>query len=444
MNIEIPGYTLVKQVGKGGMALVYLAKQHNMDRLVAIKILHPTIEAEQLYAERFLQEARTVATLNHPHIIPVYDVGQIERYYYIVMEYLPGCTLTHWMHIGLEQQEILTLIDSIALALYYSHSKGIVHRDIKPDNIMFRENHSAVLMDFGIAQSDKDKDSLHIDGQMIGTPAYMSPEQAQGHKVDHRSDLYSLGIVLYEMLTKKQPFVADDELSVALQQVTEPLPKLPKPLSVFEPVLSKLTAKKVEDRYQNGLDLSKDVKRLIVKVIELNSFRPAPKSSAVAKKPSESDLIIEGKDQADEVKMPLETVELSLVDFDTASSEPDKSDANKTPKKNLTITISEARKFFIFKQSHIAIDLVSDDIAQFNVQIGQVGEQLLQWHDEFANKAKKVELQFYCKPWLLPAIEKNIRQMVAVKDIYGFLTELDFTVSIYDLSGNLLAQLDDF
>ncbi|NRB40708.1 MAG: serine/threonine protein kinase [Pseudomonadales bacterium] len=417
MDITIPGYTLGKQLGRGGMSLVYLAHQQNMDRPVAIKIFTPTLVSEQEFVQRFLQEAKTVATLNHAHIIPVYDVGQVDQHYYIVMEYLPGLTLSHWIHVGLEPLEVLEIIQQVASALYYSHRKGIVHRDIKPENIMFREDNSAVLMDFGIASSGAIDENLTLDGQMIGTPAYMSPEQAKGKQVDHRSDLYSLGVVLYEMLVKKPPFIADDEIAVALMQVTEAVPVLPEKNKSFQVLLNRLMAKDVEDRFQNGLELGKVAKQLSELLTGKNKT-------------------IEGR-----VMKNHEPQALALQDIDSTDEQ---QRSSSLPSKNFQVEITSMRKAIVFRRYSICIKIVSDDVAQLNVQMSQVMDRLLDWYAEYDSKAKVVELQFYCKPWLLEPIEKSIEKMREAEDVYGFLQKTDFSLSVFDLSGVNMVQRVNF
>ena len=481
MDIEIPGYTLKKPIGKGGMAHVYLALQHNMDRPVAIKILSPSGEAEQVYAERFLQEARTVATLNHPHIIPVYDVGQQGRDYYIVMEYLPGFTLAHWINVGIEAEEALNVIEQVAQALHYSHSKGVVHRDIKPENIMFREDHSAVLMDFGIAQSDKVKKHLTMDGQMIGTPAYMSPEQARGQKVDARSDLYSLGVVFYEMLTKQQPYTGEDAISVALKQVTEAVPQLPPQFSLLQGLLQGLMAKEPDQRFQNGLTLVKAIRPLrepsqqllgsashigqkvtsqkisrhinagdtvIVDEAVVHTAVAAESKAMAAERVNKqsgtatalnSNKPAVGDDGAHvEARREEDVITVKAADLTLVSD----SESNKgsLPQKNFSVDIAVKRRALLFKRSVITVTVVSMDISQLNVQMSQVGQRLLDWRDEYEGGAKEVNLTFYCKPWLQESVEKFIQQMMASKVPYGFLNKLKLNVVFFDLSGHSLLE----
>ena len=435
MDLNIPGYRLERQIGKGGMAVVHLAIQENFDRKVAIKILTPTLETEREFAERFLQEAKMVATLNHPHIIPVYDVGQIDSHYYIAMEYLPGNSLSHWIESGLEEAEVLQITREIAEALHYAHTKGIVHRDIKPDNIMFREDYSAVLTDFGIARSDKSK-NLTQEGTMIGTPAYMSPEQARGFKLDRRSDVYSLGVVFYEMLTRQQPYTADDPIGVALAQVSEPVPRLPERFKQYQGFLDQVMAKNPDERISSCLAVAK-----AIRAFEQGESATKPSADNGQTQPVEvgktSPLTLE--DDISEADRESEKASSAKIKRSVAGME-----ASPLPEKKLTVTVTEVKKAFIFKQSHIHIQLISDDGRLFSVQFGQVTEKLLSWYDEFNKKAKRVELSFYCQTWLVDKIESSVRTMLGTKDPYGFLSDIEFVVNIYDLSGQPIAQHLEF
>ncbi len=440
MDLQIPGFRLDRQIGKGGMAIVHLAIQENFDRKVAIKILTPTLETEREFAERFLIEAKTVATLNHPHIIPVFDVGKIDSHYYIAMEYLPGNSLSHWIELGLEEAEVLQIIREIAEALHYAHGKGIVHRDIKPDNIMFREDNSAVLTDFGIASSDRSK-NLTQEGTMIGTPAYMSPEQARGFKLDRRSDVYSLGVVFYEMLCKRQPYIAEDPIGVALAQVSEPVPILPDRFKHYQSFLDKIMAKNIDDRFSSCLAVAKAIKA----IEQGETDRPRENKPeqvgeslnvAASSAPHES---LSLKDNFTEAEKDIEAATTAKASSSVAGM-----GASVLPEKKLTVTITETRKALIFKESQIHIQLISDDGGQFIVQFGQVSQKLLNWHSEFGKKAKKVELSFYCQSWLVDKIESSIRKMLGTKDPYGFLSDIELVVNIYNLSGQPIAQHLEF
>jgi serine/threonine-protein kinase PpkA len=252
---EIPGYKIIEPLGEGGMAMVYLAVQENFQRKVAVKVLSERLISDASFCERFLREARIVAQLSHQHIVPVFDVGQQGDCHYIAMELLRGGDLKQRLEDGLPLTDCLDIVCQIASALHYAASKNFVHRDIKPENILFRENGSAVVSDFGIARSTESETNMTLTGTIIGTPSYMSPEQAQATSLDGRSDLYSLGIILFEMLTGNVPYTADSAISIGLKHITDPIPELPDEFSEFQPIIDKIIAKSPDDRYQTGQEL---------------------------------------------------------------------------------------------------------------------------------------------------------------------------------------------
>ena len=250
-NVQIPGYRLLKTLGEGGMATVYLAVQESLDREVALKVMSPVLAANETFCEQFMKEGRITAKLTHPHLMTVHDIGSDRGVYYLASEYLPAGTLRERMD-RLSTAEALEIARDIASGLAYAHEKGFVHRDVKPGNIMFRSNGTAVLADFGIAKAMKSVSAATMAGNAIGTPDYMSPEQAQASPVDGRSDLYSLGAVLFETLTGTKPYQAPDAYAVALMHVTEPVPKLPEKLTWLQPLIDGLMAKKPDQRFATG------------------------------------------------------------------------------------------------------------------------------------------------------------------------------------------------
>jgi serine/threonine protein kinase len=251
---EIPGYEILEPLGEGGMAMVYLAIQENFQRKVAVKILSARLLSDPSFGVRFLREARIVAQLSHQHIVPVFDVGQHGDCHYIAMELLKGGDLKQRLAKGMQLSECLDIVQQIASALHYASEKNFVHRDIKPENILFRENGSAVVSDFGIARSTESETNMTLTGTIIGTPSYMSPEQAQALTLDGRSDLYSLGIILFEMLTGNVPYTADSAISIGLKHITDPIPELPEEVQEFQEIIDKALAKSPEDRFQTGHD----------------------------------------------------------------------------------------------------------------------------------------------------------------------------------------------
>jgi len=250
--MHIPGYRIERELGQGGMAIVYLAIQESLNRHVALKVIKPVLTTDDEFAKRFLHEGRIIAQLSDPHIVTVYDIASYEGTYYLSMEYLPGETLQHHIRAGLSLDESLYIARAIASALHYAHHRGIIHRDIKPQNILFRENGSPVLTDFGIAKSLGSSTIMTRTGLSLGTPRYMSPEQIRGQAVDARADLYSFGVLFYEMLTGNAPYVADDSFALAMMHVTAPTPELPPALHRYQPVLNKLLHKDPNQRFQTG------------------------------------------------------------------------------------------------------------------------------------------------------------------------------------------------
>src|SRR6202011_3360204 len=201
-TITIPGYSIASRLGQGGMASVFLAVQLSFEREVALKVMSPLLNSDPSFAVRFKREARIVAQLRHASIVPVFEVGEYESSHYLSMEYLSGGDLKRRILDGERGVNLaLNVCTALSAALDVAHGKGFVHRDIKPENILFREDGTPVLTDFGIARALDGGQSMTLVGMLVGTPDYMSPEQVKGLQLDGRSDLYSLGIVFYEILT---------------------------------------------------------------------------------------------------------------------------------------------------------------------------------------------------------------------------------------------------
>ncbi len=249
---RIPGYRMIRPLGVGGMASVYLALQESLDREVALKVMAPALAANQEFTDRFLKEGRITAKLSHPNLVTVFDIGQHGTIYYLAAEFIPGGTLREKLSGGISIAEALDVAREVAMGLHYAHEMGFVHRDVKPGNVLFKGNGTAVLADFGIAKSMDQKTMATQAGSSIGTPHYMSPEQARAEKVDGRSDLYSLGAMLFEMLTGSPPYDAADPFTIALMHVTHPLPQLPNDLQWLQPLIDGLMAKNADDRYATG------------------------------------------------------------------------------------------------------------------------------------------------------------------------------------------------
>ncbi|TGD74755.1 tetratricopeptide repeat protein [Mangrovimicrobium sediminis] len=253
-DFELPGYELYERLGRGGMATVYRALHLNLDREVAIKVMDPAMNADETFSERFIREARISARLIHPHILQIYDVNTHNGLNYIAMELLPGGELADFIHGEMPQRQIYTLLRQMTEALDYAAGRGYVHRDIKPSNIMLRSAEEFVLADFGIARAANSGTQMTQTGLMVGTPSYMSPEQAKGEEVDGRSDLYALGVLTYEMLTKELPYESDSAVTTAVKHLTEAIPTLPESLSAYQPFIDKALAKAAEERFQTGAE----------------------------------------------------------------------------------------------------------------------------------------------------------------------------------------------
>lgn len=261
--IEIPGYKIVKTLGVGGQATVYLAIQQGFDREVALKVMSPALAADPTFGERFIREAKIVSKLSHASIVTVYDVGECGNFYYLAMEYMQGAELKTRITKGIKTKEALLIIAQLAKALNFAHGKGYIHRDVKSENILFDSDNLPVLTDFGIAKASNSATQMTQTGKLIGTPEYMSPEQCRGRKLDGGSDLYSLGIILFEILTRKVPFTGDDSVSVCIQHVTKPVPKLPARFSHLQWLIDSLLAKKSSERFRSGLALANAIESFL-------------------------------------------------------------------------------------------------------------------------------------------------------------------------------------
>jgi serine/threonine protein kinase len=248
-------YRIIEQLGQGGMATVYKAYHASLDRYVALKVLHPAFNQDQTFTARFQREARVVARLEHPNIVPIYDYSEHEARPYLVMKYIEGDTLKAQLNQGpLTSEEIEEVVNSVGAALEYAHRQGILHRDIKPSNVMIAKDGMMYLADFGLARIAEAGESTMSSDSIMGTPQYISPEQAMGKKdLDAGTDIYSFGVMLYELVVGQVPFSADTPFSIIHDHIYTPLP-LPRKVNPNVPesvqrVLLKALAKDRIDRY---------------------------------------------------------------------------------------------------------------------------------------------------------------------------------------------------
>jgi formylglycine-generating enzyme required for sulfatase activity/serine/threonine protein kinase len=260
---QLGRYRIIQKLGAGGMADVFLAEDTTLGRQVALKVLPPELARDPERIARFEKEVRASAALHHPNIVTLFDVGHEGSSPYYTMALLPGGDLKQHIRQGLEPKQALTILRSLADALGYAHQQGFVHRDIKPENILFDAQGRPVLTDLGIAKALGSGTRMTKTGMSIGTPHYMSPEQARGKEVDGRSDLYSLGVVLYEMLTGRVPFDAEDTFAVGLMHISDPVPELPASLQTWQGLIDRLLAKKPEERFADAAGLMAAIDRVL-------------------------------------------------------------------------------------------------------------------------------------------------------------------------------------
>ncbi len=258
---KIGRYEIKSELGRGGMATVYRAYDPSFDREVAIKVLPREMMHDPQFRSRFERELKIVAALEHPSIVPVYDVGEEDGQPYFVMRYMNGGSLAGEIEKGkFALEDAARIVEKIAQGLSYAHKKGIVHRDLKPDNILFDDMGVPFISDFGIAKLSESSGSLTGSG-VIGTPAYMSPEQARGLDVDGRSDVYGLGVIVYQMLSGQQPYNADTPMGVVVKHITEPVPEILKTLPSLpfgvDQIIKTSMAKDRDKRYAKATDLAK-------------------------------------------------------------------------------------------------------------------------------------------------------------------------------------------
>jgi DNA-binding NarL/FixJ family response regulator len=265
--IEVAGYSIVKEIATSNFSSVFLARSERLRRNVVLKVMNRgESEREMADAERFQREYEIISSITHRAIAEIYDFGQQPRHLYLSMEYFPCGDLRDRLRNPLSVDESLYYLRAIAEALRVIHVFGILHRDLKPANVMLREDNSPVLIDFGLARRSMDDIGTTGIGQVLGSPYYISPEQAQGQRVDARTDLYSLGVMFYEMLTGQRPYLGRSAVAIMSQHTTSPVPQLPESTAAQQPLLDRLMAKQQSTRYASADELLADLGPMIAAV----------------------------------------------------------------------------------------------------------------------------------------------------------------------------------
>jgi len=253
----IKGYRFIRRLGATEHSGVYLAERESTHMQVVLKVLRqiPGREVSVGAFDRFLQEYETIAEMDHPNIVRIYDLGVADDHAHIAMEYLSGGDLRAKIERGLSVRQSVQFLRQIAGALAAVHAKGVLHRDLKPGNIMVRADGSLALIDFGLAKRAKIENEITDKGEIFGTPYYMSPEQGHGNDVDERSDIYSLGVIFFEMLTGEKPFRADTAMGIIYRHAHAPIPLLPARVAQYQALLNMMLAKAPEDRLQSATEI---------------------------------------------------------------------------------------------------------------------------------------------------------------------------------------------
>ena len=254
--ISLPHYEILRTLGRSELSTVYLAASADMDRNIALKVGAEIVDDGEQMREQLAREYQAIAAIVHPSIVDIYDYGVHDGREYLAMEYFPRGDLYARLRAPLSVAAGVAYVRKIAAALQVVHEAGLVHRDLKPQNVMLREDDEIVLIDFGLAKIlDATQGSSTRTGRVRGSPYFMSPEQAQGLCVDRRADLYALGVVLFEVLMHRKPYYGDTAIDVLHRHVSEPIPRLSEDLACFQPIIDRLLAKKPDDRYESAADV---------------------------------------------------------------------------------------------------------------------------------------------------------------------------------------------
>jgi serine/threonine protein kinase len=381
----IPGYRLRKLLGRGGMAAVFLADRDDGGERVAVKVMRAPPGEDNDWTTRFIREGSILKKFNHPNIVRVFDVGESNGDHYIVMEHLDHGDLTRWIKEGLQPADALRLMRSLALALDYAHKQGYIHRDMKPDNVLFRADGTPVLTDFGVARPRHTDSRLTQVGMVVGTPRYMSPEQHKGLAVDPRTDIYALGIVFYEMLTREVPYDGNDSMSIGIKHLTEPVPRLPARFVRYQRLLDGLLAKDPKERFSQC--------ETLVKAIDMLLAQPEPQ----AKK--------------------------ALA-------------ASTALQRGLAVQETETKTGFFSKACDISLSVGAEDYQSLQQHCGKASDVLLEWHRDVGKKARHISIDFYVHPWIL-ALTRDLARRLQDADDLTFLSARRAKIRIHDLDGVL-------
>ena len=263
-NVNIKGYEIIKEISNRGVSWVYLARSNALRTNVVLKVLRQVgdVSDGKSALERFIQEYEVISKVSHPNVVQIYGHGIADDHAYIAMEFFVDGDLKVRLRKPISINDALRYASQMAQALQVIHSVGVLHRDLKPANVMLREDDTVALIDFGLAKEMTLMDALTDTGEVFGTPYYMSPEQGHASAVDERGDLYSLGVILYEMLTKEKPYTASTPMGVIYKHSHSPIPKLPDNLAIFQPLIDRSLAKEPSDRYQSAQEFVQAIKEL--------------------------------------------------------------------------------------------------------------------------------------------------------------------------------------
>lgn len=400
--MKIPGHKIERKIGQGGMAAVYLGVQEAFDRKVAVKILTPKTTADEEFAARFLREAKTVAQLSHANIIPVYDFGSLDGYYYMSMEYLSGGTLDTLVKTGLELNEALLIVEDIASALGFAHSKGIIHRDVKPENIMFRDNHTAVLTDFGIAKRKDANDGMTVAGAVMGTPKYMSPEQIGGLELDGRCDIYALGVMFFQMLMTQVPYQSEDYMALAMKHVRDPIPRLPMRFAQAQHFLEKMMAKDRDERFATGEEVAKAARQLR----ETGEYQIGKRISNMGVKASSAS--------------PLGMISRGGVPVQKQSA----------IKQGLWEGENKTRESFFGDKYQYTCRIVSEDYSRFSLSFGTMSDNILTWYQKRKGAADTIALEISVPSADEMKVRSALRALLRKGGNFSFLLKVPMDVKL--------------